>query len=1047
MNNLKNVFQKHFREIVAVIVIVTLTLWAGKGPFKYEFYSTHDGLHHIARSYDALGEFGEGQFPLRWAGSLNYGCGVPIFNLYYPLFYYLIYFGNLFLGNIVLAIKVISFLSLLVGGIFFFLWGKSETKTTLAAFVGSVVYLFAPYRFVLIYVRGSPEYLSYAIFPIVLYFYSVIFNIKTKKLNVYFLFLASLFGGVLAISHNFAAMFLMPILLVYLSTKILLDKWMGLKDKLFVAFSFLTSFGLAAFFILPALAEKGYTKIGENKYYYLEHFPTLWQIIKSKWGYFYSLPGTVDDGMSFMLGYAQWLALLLVFVWLLVKLTRSRNVKTWFSNNLFTVVFFFLATLSIFLTLPYSEFIWRLVPVLAEIQFPWRILGVSVLLISMMTVYWLEKVASRKMAVFLGIIIALVAIYGNRNHLLAFPVLTKDIPLYVDFEALHPNRYSTTTLGDDVIAKNAQRACNNQTPAVSYEDGDKISHTQEKKGNTYGLVRLLLGATNDSKVVFGLDYFPGIFRFSINGKETSNYLNCGGLVCFSKNDFRAGENIVYWQVISSPVEKISNVITVLFFVFWVGIIFAKVLNINTKRLFTTKNLVLAGVFLMFGFARFYNLNGRIGFGWDEERDAIIASGILSGKLTLIGPRVIGPEGFFLPPWFFYLLTPFYLLYSGDPHAMVLFIVVSCTLFFILSYKVLGNIFSKETAIIFIALWSINVFSVSLDTTAWNPVLIPTIFIALLYIAHKDITKKNNIWSIILGFIFGLGISFHFQFVFVFPLVLIIIANKSASKVSLVGTILGLIASFSPLILFDLRHNFLNTKLFVGFFTKSTEPLSLSFVYVWTNVIGSALTFFRSWVLSVAVYIAGILMSLDVYNKTSDSRAKRIVKGVGLSWLVIPLFFVFYRQRPSEYYFSVCIVMFFVILSLYLALLWQKRKFIFYFISGVILVLTVFNLKQNLFIFKYDLFGLDAKNKVADFLSNFTYPTNNYNVSFDIAQNGDGGFRYLLKKRGLNYDLTVDHTLIQVLYPAKSNSNFLVGEYEIEAPASWLKALRIGNMFF
>jgi hypothetical protein len=176
-----------FRVLIWIILIGAVA-WAGKGLFKYQFYSTHDLDHHLARSYDAVQTFAEGQLPLRWAGTLNYGCGVPIFNFFYPLLYYLVIIVFSFSKDMFLSFKIISFLSLLIGTAFFYLWAKNETGDKWVGLAGAILYLYAPYRFLLIYVRGSPEYLAYAIWPVVLYFYSLAFKEVNFRKFLWFCF-------------------------------------------------------------------------------------------------------------------------------------------------------------------------------------------------------------------------------------------------------------------------------------------------------------------------------------------------------------------------------------------------------------------------------------------------------------------------------------------------------------------------------------------------------------------------------------------------------------------------------------------------------------------------------------------------------------------------------------------------------------------------------------------------------------------------------------------------------------------------------------------
>ena len=225
-------------NVLLLLILFFFVGVAGVGLFNYYGISTHDGHHHIARGYDAIRSFSEGHFPLRWAGSLNYFCGVPIFNFFYPLIYYLVIILNPFTSDVIITLKIISILSLVVGTISFYLWLKNETKNIYASFAGAVLYLFVPYRLLLIYVRNSPEYLAYAIFPLVLYFYSKALEEKQEKKFTLFLFAASLTGGLMAISHNFTVMFLMPILFVYLILKVCLQKRLDLKNCGYIAFSY-----------------------------------------------------------------------------------------------------------------------------------------------------------------------------------------------------------------------------------------------------------------------------------------------------------------------------------------------------------------------------------------------------------------------------------------------------------------------------------------------------------------------------------------------------------------------------------------------------------------------------------------------------------------------------------------------------------------------------------------------------------------------------------------------------------------------------------------
>ncbi len=579
--------KKIWLKLIVFVVLIGATWWAGKGIFKYSIFSTHDGDHHIARVFDAIQTFKEGEFPLRWAGSLDYFCGVPIYNFYYPLLYYLSILANSVFNNVIFSLKIIFFFSLLLGTIGFYFWAKEETGKELPAIAGALVYLFAPYRFILIFVRGSPEYLAFAILPVVLFLYARAFNSTGKKF-VWYTFLASVMGAILTISHNFTAMFLMPIILLYLIIKIILLK-LDIKKIGLMAFSFIGAFVMGSFFIGPALLEQKYTQIGSNFIMWRDHFPELWQLWNSKWGYFYSSLGTANDGMSFMLGYAQWVILALSLVFLVYQLFKSKfKIGPFIINNIWILFFFFGSLFTIYLILPWSIPVWEKIRLLQEIQFSWRLLGIAVFTIAAMFTFILDKIKSKYLMVGLAVGISLFAVFAERNHMLPQPISAQDVYRYDDFEKLHPHRYSTTTLADEVVSPNASKACWFSTPVISTDKNENIPFTITERGNTFGFVKFSIDKkkiTGD-KIVLGLGYFPGIHTILLNGGSRLDYSDCGGQVCFDAGKVKDGDNFISWKVGQNGTELFFDYLTLSFFVVWLLILFVKMTGIyenNTQQ--------------------------------------------------------------------------------------------------------------------------------------------------------------------------------------------------------------------------------------------------------------------------------------------------------------------------------------------------------------------------------------------------------------------------------------------------------------------------------
>ena len=87
---------------------------------------------------------------------------------------------------------------------------------------------------------------------------------------------------------------------------------------------------------------------------------------------------------------------------------------------------------------------------------------------------------------------------------------------------------------------------------------------------------------------------------------------------------------------------------------------------NKKTVF-----ILISLFFVFMFLRFYNIEERIIFDWDQEQFSYQIKNIVENKdFTLLGPRANNDRGFFLGPYFTYLLVPFYMFRNLHPIALI-----------------------------------------------------------------------------------------------------------------------------------------------------------------------------------------------------------------------------------------------------------------------------------------------------------------------------------------------------------------------------------------
>lgn len=448
-----------------------------------------------------------------------------------------------------------------------------------------------------------------------------------------------------------------------------------------------------------------------------------------------------------------------------------------------------------------------------------------------------------------------------------------------------------------------------------------------------------------------------------------------------------------------------------------------------KKYFNLSNLFLLVVFFIFCFIRFVGLEKRIIFDWDQERDAYVIKEILiNKKLTLIGPRVLGPKGFFLGPYFEYLLVPFYWLTKLKPQALIYFLIVYNLTFFWLSFYVLKKYFNFQIALIFLYIWSIHPGMFRIDQVAWNPLLIPLFVIISWSLLLQKIERGLIKHWFLIGVVVGLGINFHFQLIFLLPFVLVIFFfQKNNFKKEFFWFLLGFFLPFLPLIIFDLRHNFLNFKAIANFSGSFGEKADyLAWWPVWANVV-SGLMFIDKKPFPLFFYL--LVFSLIIYFQERESNFNRrtFLKAFLILWIVFPLGFAIFGQRPSEYYFNFL----YPFLTLLTSMLLLKIFKNFYLILVLILIFSYFHLAPIKANFKPNQQSLFYKEKVVQEIARISFGKKT-NVSFSVPVGMDTGYRYLLEYYGVRQTQNYTDSLIQIVIPPKEG-NKIFGGIGLEIP--------------
>lgn len=398
-----------------LILIAFLALIGVQALFHPGFYTSHDGEHQIVRLIHFFRGLKDGQFPVRWAGPPAFdGYGYPLFIFTYRFPFYLGSFFKILNFSYSDSIKAVFILTYLLSGIFMYLCQKKIWRQPVPAFLGSVFYLFAPWRFSVILVRASlGEAVCFLFFPLVLW---SLFSL-TEKEKSFPLFLGAFSLAGLLLSHAMLTFLFMPFLFVLV---FFLSCHQPKVSLSFLKLLFL-ALGLSAFYWLPASVEKKNTVFGnEIGGYYQQHFVTLKQLIYSPWGYGLSHPGSERDEMSFQVGIAQWLAIFLTILLLIWQRLQVKKID--FHLQLISLFVLFISIM-IFLMTSASNFFWQVFSKLFEIDFPFRFLALTTLFSSILAgglIVSLKRTSFPKIFLYpvaFGLLV--LTLYGNRNHLRA----------------------------------------------------------------------------------------------------------------------------------------------------------------------------------------------------------------------------------------------------------------------------------------------------------------------------------------------------------------------------------------------------------------------------------------------------------------------------------------------------------------------------------------------------------------------------------------------------------------------------------------------------
>lgn len=343
------------------------------------------------------------------------------------------------------------------------------------------------------------------------------------------------------------------------------------------------------------------------------------------------------------------------------------------------------------------------------------------------------------------------------------------------------------------------------------------------------------------------------------------------------------------------------------------------------------------------------------FAFDMGRDMLWVRDIV----VLHKPYLIGPWGslagvFFGPGWYYFLTVPF-LISGGDPRGSVIFVLLTNLLVIILAFVLGKKLKDERLGLIFAILIASSSLMIDLSTFAFHANLLPLTTLIFIGSLWKAWLKKDK--YLLLAALMA-ALNFHLEpaaaifttltlLTFLF-LNLKIIKNKFL----IFSTIFVFVLPFIPQIIFELRHQFIQTKALMAFFQGQNQslggvlPLGLRLVDRFNKFLdlflGSVFSFSSKW---MAILIIGFIfwvIFLDYLQNNQKIKKFIIVNLLTLSLPFIGYIFIFSPELKVWYLSGLTIPTIFLF-ALFLDILFKKSP-----VTGltIFLILILFNSHKN-----------------------------------------------------------------------------------------------------
>jgi len=399
--------------------------------------------------------------------------------------------------------------------------------------------------------------------------------------------------------------------------------------------------------------------------------------------------------------------------------------------------------------------------------------------------------------------------------------------------------------------------------------------------------------------------------------------------------------IIRYGVINQEWQMtVTNILVFIFFSLNVFFLFIKNNLLDKKSKSFTLTLII--ILIVAAIVRFHGLEKTAFFVNDQGRDLLVLLQMAASKKpVLIGPATslaADLGNIYFGPFYYYFLFPFFLLNNSAMFMTMIIPFFSFLSLFLLTKIKEPHAWKKIFSLIFIgSSWYVIYYSRflwNLNLGVWLSLILFSIFFI-----WSDRILKNPVLILVFGLFSGAIWQIHYGTLFLYAAFVFLMVKWR----NIILYVLGILISFLPFVLFDLRHNNVLWRNFVSLLSQFNPFASTAKVQM-----GAILSkVFNYYIFPFNVLpsaIKSILITIIFFSILWVLIRKKSLMNDFLFWcfIIFPLtYFVF--KRDFDYYLLCFAVWFYMGLSILLYEIFQINKITRIIVLSLIYLFFVINL--------------------------------------------------------------------------------------------------------